>query len=99
MLPPRSWLARTDPADVARVESKTVICTERQRETVPIPQDGVKGQLGIWMSPQELTKQFSQRFPGCMKGEHTVLIIKTDDGNTTCNSDNMYEARFCVVLL
>ncbi|CAI9597154.1 unnamed protein product [Staurois parvus] len=30
-----SWLARTDPRDVARIESKTVIVTQEQRDTVP----------------------------------------------------------------
>lgn len=40
------WLARTDPADVARVESKTVISTPNRADTVPTPKDGVKGTLG-----------------------------------------------------
>ncbi|KAJ9597969.1 hypothetical protein L9F63_011170 [Diploptera punctata] len=31
------WLARTNPADVARVESRTFICTEERRETIPTP--------------------------------------------------------------
>ncbi|TPP61548.1 Phosphoenolpyruvate carboxykinase [GTP] mitochondrial [Fasciola gigantica] len=62
------WLARTDPADVARVESKTVISTPDQRSTVPKVKEGVKGTLGIWMSPADLEKAFSVRFPGCMKG-------------------------------
>ena len=37
------WLAKTDPKDVARVESKTVICTESENETIPTPADGVEG--------------------------------------------------------
>ncbi len=41
-----SWLSRTDPADVARVESLTFISTQNKRETVPIPKEGVKGSLG-----------------------------------------------------
>ena len=76
-----SWLARTDPADVARVESKTVICTENQRETIPTPKDGVKGQVGIWMSPQELSKQFSARLPGCMKGRFDVPSTSPTQGS------------------
>lgn len=40
------WLARTDPADVARVESKTVISTPNRADTVPTTKDGVKGTLG-----------------------------------------------------
>ena len=63
-----SWLARTDPRDVARVESKTVIVTPDQRDTVPTPLDGGVSQLGRWMSPEEFDKAMTQRFPGCMKG-------------------------------
>lgn len=68
------WLARTDPADVARVESKTVISTPDQRTTVPKVKDGVKGTLGIWMSPNELDEAFRLRWPGCMKGR-TMYVI------------------------
>lgn len=63
-----SWLARTDPRDVARVESKTVIVTQDQRDTVPKPLGGAVSQLGRWMSPEEFDKAMAQRFPGCMKG-------------------------------
>lgn len=69
-----SWLTLTDPADVARVESKTFISTERKSDTVPVTADGVKGTLGNWMSPDDTAKAFSQRFPGCMKGR-TMYVI------------------------
>lgn len=68
------WLVRTDPADVARVESKTVISTPNQRDTVPVVKPGVKGTLGIWMSPEDLKKAFAERYPGCMKGR-TMYVI------------------------
>lgn len=71
---PCSWLARTDPADVARVESKTVISTPNRQDTVPTPKEGVKGTLGIWMSPDDLQKALGERFPGCMKGR-TMYVI------------------------
>nr|XP_020653173.1 phosphoenolpyruvate carboxykinase, cytosolic [GTP] isoform X1 [Pogona vitticeps] len=61
------WLARTDPRDVARIESKTVIVTQEQRDTIPIPKSGVS-QLGHWMSEEDFEKAFSVRFPGCMRG-------------------------------
>jgi GTP-dependent phosphoenolpyruvate carboxykinase len=64
-----SWLARTDPRDVARVESKTVIVTQEQRDTVPSPRVGGISQLGRWMSQEELDKAMDLRFPGCMKGK------------------------------
>ena len=63
-----SWYARTDPRDVARVESKTVISTENKRDTIPEPKPGVEGQLGHWMSPLELKNALNERMPGCMKG-------------------------------
>lgn len=59
---------RTDPRDVARVESKTVIVTQERRDAVPCPVGGGVSQLGQWMSPEEFEKATSQRFPGCMKG-------------------------------
>ena len=64
-----SWLARTDPADVARVESKTFISTANKRDTVPTPRGGAKGVLGNWWSPEDMEKAFADRFPGCMNGE------------------------------
>ncbi|KAM8961212.1 phosphoenolpyruvate carboxykinase [GTP], mitochondrial [Pelodytes ibericus] len=71
---PNCWLARTDPKDVARVESKTVIVTENQRDTIPIPAAGVKGQLGNWMSPPDFDRAKAERFPGCMKGR-TMYVL------------------------
>ncbi|KAI1285393.1 Phosphoenolpyruvate carboxykinase, mitochondrial [Halotydeus destructor] len=68
------WLTRTDPADVARVESKTYISTPNKRDTVPIPKDGVKGTLGNWMSPEAMDQELKARFPGCMKGR-TMYVI------------------------
>lgn len=62
-------MARTDPRDVARVESKTYICTGEKRESIPAPKDGVKGQLGNWMSIEAMKKELGKRFPGCMKGK------------------------------
>ncbi|XP_004636061.2 phosphoenolpyruvate carboxykinase, cytosolic [GTP] [Octodon degus] len=67
------WLALTDPRDVARIESKTVIITQEQRDTVPIPKTGVS-QLGRWMSEEDFEKAFNARFPGCMKGR-TMYVI------------------------
>ncbi|XP_007244225.3 phosphoenolpyruvate carboxykinase, cytosolic [GTP] [Astyanax mexicanus] len=68
------WLARTDPRDVARVESKTVIVTQEQRDTVPSPCGGGISQLGRWMSQEEWDKAMNERFPGCMKGR-TMYVI------------------------
>jgi len=70
-----SWLARTDPRDVARVESKTVIVTPERRDTVPSPPDGGVSQLGRWMSPEEWDKAMNLRFPGCMKGREAIRFL------------------------
>uniref|UniRef100_A0A8C4WF08 Phosphoenolpyruvate carboxykinase, cytosolic [GTP] n=1 Tax=Gopherus evgoodei TaxID=1825980 RepID=A0A8C4WF08_9SAUR len=67
------WLALTDPRDVARIESKTVIITQEQRDTIPIPKTGTS-QLGHWMSEEDFEKAFNVRFPGCMKGR-TMYVI------------------------
>lgn len=57
------------------MESKTVIVTDKQRDTVPIPLEGVKGQLGNWMSPYEFERAKNDRFPGCMKGLYHFIRI------------------------
>ena len=63
-----SWLAKTNPADVARVESRTFICTNSKNETIPTPRNGVKGTLGNWISPEDMDQAVMNCFPGCMKG-------------------------------
>lgn len=68
------WLARTDPGDVARVESKTVISTEEKHDTVPRTKPDVKGTLCNWMSPGDLEAALDARFPGCMRGR-TMYVI------------------------
>jgi len=68
------YLARTDPKDVARVESKTVISTPNKLETIPEPEEGVQGQLGHWMSPDDLDKKIQELYPGCMKGRVMYLV-------------------------
>lgn len=68
------YLAKTDPADVARVESKTYIVTPNKRDTVPQAAPGVKGTLGNWMSMDDLKKNVQERFPGCMAGR-TLYVI------------------------
>lgn len=58
---------------MARVESKTVIVTKNQRDTIPIPAEGVKSQLGSWMSESDWKRAREERFPGCMTGMWTVV--------------------------
>ncbi|XP_060563855.1 LOW QUALITY PROTEIN: phosphoenolpyruvate carboxykinase, cytosolic [GTP]-like [Ruditapes philippinarum] len=68
------WLANTDPADVARVESRTFISTHEKYDTVPHTKEGVKGTLANWMSPEDMETALDSRFPGCMKGR-TMYVI------------------------
>ncbi|XP_043788441.1 phosphoenolpyruvate carboxykinase [GTP]-like isoform X2 [Apis laboriosa] len=68
------WLARTNPADVARVEKFTFISTERKSDTVPTTRKDVTGELGNWISPTDMDKAILERFPGCMKGR-TMYVI------------------------
>jgi len=68
------WLANTDPRDVARVESKTVIATDRKEDTIPTPKAGITGTLGQWMSPTQLESEMGQRMPGAMKGR-TMYVV------------------------
>lgn len=68
------WLAKTDPADVARVERLTYISTMAMRDTIPSPKNGAKCQLGNWMSPEDMDQELNMRFPNCMKGR-TMYVI------------------------
>jgi len=68
------WLVRTDPADVARVESKTVISMPDKSQVIPTPKEGVQGKLGHYMSPEELDGAIAERFPSCMKGR-TMYVV------------------------
>lgn len=68
------WLATTNPADVARVEDKTFICSPNRSDVVPDHKPGVKCQLGNWISSTDYETAIQQRFPGCMKGR-TLYVI------------------------
>jgi len=68
------YLATTDPADVARVESKTFIVTPTRGETVPAGKPGVPNMLGNWMSPEEFKDVVAERFPSCMGGRVMYVI-------------------------
>lgn len=68
------YAVRTNPADVARVESKTLICTENKYDTVPHTKDGVKCSVGQWADPAEMKEKLHGLFQGCMKGR-TMYVI------------------------
>eukprot|EP00111_Clytia_hemisphaerica_P024730 TCONS_00072895-protein len=68
------YAVRTNPADVARVESKTLICTENKHDTVPHTKDGVRCSVGQWTEPKEMKEKLQGLFQGCMKGR-TMYVI------------------------
>ena len=65
-----SYIARTTPEDVARVEKQTFVCSDKKEDAVPTPKEGVESKLGNWKSPADMDKELDAKFPGCMQGAY-----------------------------
>lgn len=68
------YICRTDPKDVARVESKTWITTPDKYDTETHVAPGKNPLMGHWMSPEQFGKELDMRFPGCMAGRMMYVI-------------------------